>query len=70
MWTQVVIYDIIVVCRYIFIGYIDKIIIVKAAWLSGQHVGLAIQWSRVWIPFWSLAGFVLGRPEFKFWPRL
>ena len=70
MWTQVVIYDIIVVCRYIFIGYIDKIIIVKAAWLGGQHVGLAIQWSRVRIPFWSLAGFVLGRPEFKFWPRL
>ena len=31
MWTQVVIYDIIVVCRYIFIGYIDNIIIVKAA---------------------------------------
>ena len=37
-----------------------------AAWLSGQLVGLAIRRSRVRVPLWPLAGFVLGRPEFKF----
>ena len=38
----------------------------KAAWPSGQRVGLAIRRSRVGVPLWPLAGFVLGRPEFKF----
>ena len=38
----------------------------EAAWPSGQRVGLAIQRSRVRFPLWPLAGFVLGRPEFKF----
>ena len=37
-----------------------------AAWPSGQHVGLAIRRSRVRVPLWPLAGFVLGRPEYKF----
>ena len=39
---------------------------VEAAWPSGQRVGLAIRRSRVRVPLWPLAGFVLGRPEFKF----
>ena len=38
----------------------------EAAWPSGQRVGLAIRQSRVRVPLWPLAGFVLGRPEFKF----
>ena len=37
-----------------------------AAWPSGQRVGLAIRRSQVRVPLWPLAGFVLGRPEFKF----
>ena len=37
-----------------------------SAWPSGQRVGLAIRRSRVRVPLWPLAGFVLGRPEFKF----
>ena len=35
-------------------------------WPSGQRVGLAIRRSRVRVPLWPLAGFVLGRSEFKF----
>ena len=38
----------------------------ESAWPSGQRVGLAIRRSRVRLPLWPLAGFVLGRPEFKF----
>ena len=38
----------------------------EAAWPSGQRVGLAIRRSRVRVSLWPLAGFVLGRPEFKF----
>ena len=38
----------------------------EAVWPSGQRVGLAIRRSRVRVPLWPLAGFVLGRPEFKF----
>ena len=38
----------------------------EAAWPSGQRVGLAIRQSRVRVPLWPFAGFVLGRPEFKF----
>ena len=38
----------------------------EAAWPSGQLVRLAIRRSRVRVPPWPLAGFVLGRPEFKF----
>ena len=38
----------------------------EAAWPSGQRVGLAIRRSRVRVPLWPLAGFALGRPEFKF----
>ena len=37
----------------------------EAAWPSGQRVRLTIRRSRVWVPLWPLAGFVLGRPEFK-----
>ena len=37
----------------------------EAVWPSGQRVGLAIRWSRVRVPLWPFAGFVLGRPEFK-----
>ena len=37
----------------------------ETAWLSGQRVGLAIRWSRVRVPLWPLAGFVLGCPELK-----
>ena len=37
----------------------------EAAWPSGQRVGLAIRRSRVRVPLWPLAGFVLGRPEFR-----
>ena len=40
--------------------------LVEAAWPSGQRVGLAIRRSRVRVLLWPLAGFVLGRPEFKF----
>ena len=38
----------------------------EAAWPCGQRVGLAIRRSRVRVPLWPFAGFVLGRPEFKF----
>ena len=38
----------------------------RAGWPSGQRVGLAIRRSQVRVPLWPLAGFVLGRPEFKF----
>ena len=38
----------------------------EAAWPSGQRVALAIRRSRVRVPLWPLARFVLGRPEFKF----
>ena len=38
----------------------------EAAWPSGQRIRLAIRWSRVRVPLWPLAGFVLGCPEFKF----
>ena len=41
-------------------------LLVEAAWPSGQRVGLAIRRSRVRVPLWPLAGFVLCRPEFKF----
>ena len=34
-------------------------------WPSGQRVKPAIQRSRVRVPPWQQAGFVLGRPEFK-----
>ena len=37
----------------------------EAAWPSSQRVGLAIRRSRVRVPLLSLAGYVLGRPEFK-----
>ena len=37
----------------------------EAAWPSGQPVRLTIRQSRVQVPLWPLAGFVLGRPEFK-----
>ena len=37
----------------------------EAAWPSGLRVGLAIWQSCVRVPLWPLAGFVLGRPEFK-----
>ena len=36
-----------------------------AACLCDQRVGLAIPRSRVRVPLWPLAGFVLGRPELK-----
>ena len=38
----------------------------EAEWPSGQRVGLTIRRSQVQVPLWPLAGFVLGRPEFKF----
>ena len=38
----------------------------EAAWPNGQRVGLAIRRSRFGVPLWPLAGFALGRPEFKF----
>ena len=41
-------------------------VIGEAVWPSGQRVGLAVRRSRVRVPLWPLAGFVLGRPEFKF----
>ena len=37
----------------------------EEVWPSGQRVGLSIRRSRVRVPLWRLAGFVLGRPEFK-----
>ena len=37
----------------------------EAAGPSGQRVGLAIRRSRVRLPLWPLAGFVLGCPELK-----
>ena len=46
--------------------YMQKRAFREAAWPSGQRSGLAIRWSRVRVPVWPLAGFVLGRPEFKF----
>ena len=33
---------------------------VEAAWASSRYVGLAIRRSRVRVPLWPLAGFVLG----------
>ena len=36
-----------------------------AAWPSGQCIRLTIWQSRVQVPLWSLAGFVLSCPEFK-----
>ena len=39
----------------------------EAAWPSGQRVGLAIRWSRVWVPIWPLAGFVLVVPSSNPW---
>ena len=40
--------------------------LVEAAWPSGQrNCGLAIRQSRVRVPLWSLAGFVVASPEFK-----
>ena len=38
----------------------------ETAWPSGQRDGLAIRRSWVRVLLWPLAGFVLGRPEFKF----
>ena len=37
----------------------------ETGWPSGLRVGLAIRRSWVRVPLWPLAGFVLGRPEFK-----
>ena len=37
----------------------------EAGWPSGLRVRLAIRRSWVQVPLWPLAGFVLGRPEFK-----
>ena len=37
----------------------------EAAGPSGQRAGLAIRVSRVPVSLWPLAGFVLGRREFK-----
>ena len=37
----------------------------EAAWPRGHRVGLLTQQSHVWVLLWPLAGFVLGRPEFK-----
>ena len=36
-----------------------------AAWVSSQHVGSAIWWSRVQVLLWPRARFVLGCPKFK-----
>ena len=44
----------------------QKTVSVAEWWPSGQRVGLAIRRSRVRVPLWPLAGFVLGRPKFKF----
>ena len=44
----------------------NKFNLEEAAWPSGQRVGLAILRSQVRVLLWPLAGFVLGRPEFKF----
>ena len=37
----------------------------EPAWLGGQQVGLALQWSQIQVQLWSLAGFVLRHPKFK-----
>jgi len=42
----------------------------EAAWPSGERVGLVIPRSQVRVRLWPLAGFVLGRPEFKSSARL
>ena len=42
----------------------------EAAWPSGQRVGLVILRSQVRVCLGPLAGFVLGRREFKFSARL
>ena len=38
----------------------------EAAWPSGPRVRLAIRRSRVRVPHWPLAGFVLGDQKFVF----
>ena len=39
----------------------DKLVYnVEAAWPSGRYVGLAVRRSRVRVPLWPRAGFVLG----------
>ena len=43
------------------ISYRDK----EAGWPSGHRLGLAIPQSRVEVPLWPLARFVLGPPKFK-----
>ena len=47
------------------IGCNLQVQLIKTAWPSGQRVGLAIRRSRVRVPLWPLAGFVLSHPEFK-----
>ena len=37
----------------------------EAAWPSGWSAGLAIRKTRVQVPFWPLAGFAHGSPNFK-----
>ena len=37
----------------------------EPVWLSGQQVGLTIQWSQIRVQLWSLAGFDLHPLEFK-----
>ena len=56
------VYAIVISARYLTQLLKDR----EAAWPSGQRVGLAIQRSPVRVLLWPLAGFVLGRPEFKF----
>ena len=58
--------DIQVIIRLILLwNYTVHNFLLEAAWPSGQLVGLWIRQSWVWIPLWSLAGFVLGCPNFK-----
>ena len=38
----------------------------EAAWPSGPRVRLAIRQPRVRVPYWPLAGFVLGDRKFVF----
>ena len=56
------VYEIVISAHYLTQLLTDR----EAAWPSGQRVGLAIRRSRVRVLLWPLAGFVLGRPEFKF----
>ena len=37
----------------------------EATWLLGQRVGLSVQQSQIQVLLWPVAGFVLGRSEFK-----